>query len=367
MTLYFMKPVVWNTEDYARPSGSAVYSGHPKMQGYGYEEWNNSPRLTSEIAGRRLRFFHTEGFGSSPIDEHEGDVVIFMYASHDLRQELVGVAGRCTMLGARERKAAAGFLGLADLAEDVWRLPSAQMLYPNEAAFRTYWKDSLKWMPAWRCPDEYFFWPDEPVLLDPVQITGKSKLLTMFNSYTGIDEAQARKVLEFVPKSARTAPWRALYGGMNGTVDAPGDDVLADIVAIRGDASVNATTRQQLVDARIGQGPYRRKLEGRWKKRCAVTGCDVPQALRASHIKPWRRSSNAERLDPANGLLLVATLDALFDRHLISFDDKGDMLVSGELNEVQRLALGLPRSLSRVPDAKERLYLVDHRQNGQFD
>ena len=50
-----------------------------------------------------------------------------------------------------------------------------------------------------------------------------------------------------------------------------------------------------------------------WGNRCCVTGSTTLDAIRASHIKPWRRSSNQERLDPYNGLPLVATLDALFD------------------------------------------------------
>ncbi|WP_245431366.1 HNH endonuclease signature motif containing protein, partial [Rhodoplanes roseus] len=42
-----------------------------------------------------------------------------------------------------------------------------------------------------------------------------------------------------------------------------------------------------------------------------MTGCEVEDVLRASHIKPWRDASDQERLDPRNGLLLSATLDAL--------------------------------------------------------
>ena len=30
----------------------------------------------------------------------------------------------------------------------------------------------------------------------------------------------------------------------------------------------------------------------------SVTGCRIAEALRASHIKPWRESSNKERLNP---------------------------------------------------------------------
>ena len=46
-----------------------------------------------------------------------------------------------------------------------------------------------------------------------------------------------------------------------------------------------------------------------------MTGLALPQALRASHAKPWGGGdSDAERLDVLNGLVLAAQLDALFDR-----------------------------------------------------
>lgn len=51
-----------------------------------------------------------------------------------------------------------------------------------------------------------------------------------------------------------------------------------------------------------------------WQGRCCVTGLDVAELLRASHIKPWARcESDDERLDVFNGLLLSPTMDALFD------------------------------------------------------
>jgi hypothetical protein len=90
----------------------------------------------------------------------------------------------------------------------------------------------------------------------------------------------------------------------------------------------NPTEYKQVILARRGQGRFRRELEQFWKGSCSVTGCSVSEALRASHIKPWRVSTNDERLDKNNGLLLNAMLDALFDKFLISFDDKGGIVIS---------------------------------------
>jgi HNH endonuclease len=104
-------------------------------------------------------------------------------------------------------------------------------------------------------------------------------------------------------------------------------EIVADIAEIEGDPNIPDTDRPALVKARVGQGLFRDKLLDRWENKCAVTGCTVLQILRASHMKPWRESTNFERLDPANGLLLTAHFDALFDKELISFTDDGEMLV----------------------------------------
>jgi len=133
----------------------------------------------------------------------------------------------------------------------------------------------------------------------------------------------------------------------------------ADIADIH-TRSLPPTTRDALVAARRGQGRFRRELLKLWDNCCAVTGCSVTEALRASHAKPWRRSSDAERLDPHNGLPLLGTLDALFDAGLIGFDAQGEMKVSARLNASQRAELDLPRNLRREPRPRCGAYLEAH-------
>jgi hypothetical protein len=79
-----------------------------------------------------------------------------------------------------------------------------------------------------------------------------------------------------------------------------------------------------LQKTRIGQGPFRTALLARWNARCPLTGIAEPELLRASHIIPWNRcESDAERVNPDNGLLLSALWDAAFDRGLVTFGDDG--------------------------------------------
>ena len=74
------------------------------------------------------------------------------------------------------------------------------------------------------------------------------------------------------------------------------------------------TEAERLVVQRVGQDIFRRGLLEYWDGCCAITGLDVPDLLRASHIKPWADcDTDAERLDVFNGLLLAPHLDAAFD------------------------------------------------------
>ena len=55
---------------------------------------------------------------------------------------------------------------------------------------------------------------------------------------------------------------------------------------------------------------------------------DFPNLLTASHIKPWIKSDNNEKIDPKNGFIFSPTYDRLFDRGYITFTDKGILKIS---------------------------------------
>ena len=83
---------------------------------------------------------------------------------------------------------------------------------------------------------------------------------------------------------------------------------------------------------RLGQGYFRKMVMENYGSKCCVTGLNVPQTLRASHIVAWASDKN-NRMNPENGLCLSATYDAAFDKHLISFDDDYRMIVSKDIKD----------------------------------
>lgn len=100
------------------------------------------------------------------------------------------------------------------------------------------------------------------------------------------------------------------------------------------------TEAERLVVQRIGQDIFRSGLIDYWQGRCPLTGIADMALLRASHIIPWKAcTSDAERLDVHNGLLLSALWDAAFDRGLVTFDDEGQPQFSPSLSDNARAEL----------------------------
>lgn len=127
------------------------------------------------------------------------------------------------------------------------------------------------------------------------------------------------------------------------------------------------TQAERLVIQRIGQDVFRDALLAYWGSRCPLTGITEPALLRASHIAPWAECTDAQRLDVHNGLLLSALWDAAFDRGLISFADDGSVLVSAELSQTARVALGVNTvpPLTGLHD-QHRANLAIHRSRHRF-
>jgi hypothetical protein len=135
--------------------------------------------------------------------------------------------------------------------------------------------------------------------------------------------------------------------------------------AIEHDVAIPETTRAQLVLARRGQGRFREAVSN-IEHHCRVTGVNRPEHLIASHCKPWRDSDNAERLDGENGLLLTPSIDHLFDRGFISFENDGELLVSPVAHEVSLRKMGVPvHQRVNVGGFSEgqRRYLEFHRES----
>ncbi len=99
-----------------------------------------------------------------------------------------------------------------------------------------------------------------------------------------------------------------------------------------------------------------------------MTRVDRPEHLRASHCKPWRDSTHAERLDPENGLLLTPSIDHLFDRGFISFESSGRLLVSPVAHSESLARMGVPvdRALDVGTFSRGQSRFLDYHREAVF-
>ncbi|MHB1516420.1 MAG: HNH endonuclease [Acidiferrobacteraceae bacterium] len=136
-------------------------------------------------------------------------------------------------------------------------------------------------------------------------------------------------------------------------------------VAITSDVAIRETERTALVQARRGQGLFRDKVRS-VERACRVTRVERMEHLIASHIQPWRDSNNEQRLDGENGLLLTPTVDHLFDKGFISFEDSGQLIVSPVADQRSLKQMGIDAG-NRVNvgtfSEGQRRYLDFHRDN----
>lgn len=129
-------------------------------------------------------------------------------------------------------------------------------------------------------------------------------------------------------------------------------------------SNIDNLEKQQLKNARIGQGEYRRKLLELCPI-CPITLIGDDRLLIASHIKPWSRSSDFEKIDPLNGFMFTPTYDYLFDRGFISFTDDKRLLLSPFLSNLtySKLRLFPNKSLDQLNTQGKEKYLEYHRNN----
>jgi predicted restriction endonuclease len=104
--------------------------------------------------------------------------------------------------------------------------------------------------------------------------------------------------------------------------------------------TLQETEKQSLIQARRGQGIFRTNVQ-RFERQCRITKVNRPEHLIASHCKPWRDSTNDERLNGENGLLLTPTIDHLFDKGFISFEGRGRLIISPVAHRPSLIKMGI--------------------------
>ncbi len=149
--------------------------------------------------------------------------------------------------------------------------------------------------------------------------------------------------------------------------DLTGDDLDARInqiltlLELPEDYTPSPTDIETIVKVRTKQCQFKRKLFNFWDG-CSLNIEINNRYLIASHIIPWSECNDNDRVNPHNGLLLPPNYDYLFDKHLISFNDDGSILLSGD-QSIPYDVLGIKKDvkLRKVPE-ETIPFLKKHRK-----
>lgn len=120
--------------------------------------------------------------------------------------------------------------------------------------------------------------------------------------------------------------------------------------------------REALIKVRVNQSAFRKLLMRRYTH-CCLCDVDDESLLVASHIKPWAKSSHAEKVDVNNGLLLCPNHDKLFDRGYISFDNGGHIVISDELSKNCAISMNIKNDMQIELSNDNIKYMEYHINN----
>jgi putative restriction endonuclease len=133
---------------------------------------------------------------------------------------------------------------------------------------------------------------------------------------------------------------------------------------LENDSTIQETERWAIICARNGQGLFKERVST-IESRCRITGVENPVHLIASHCKPWRDSTNDERLNGENGLLLTPSIDHLFDRGFIGFEDDGKLIISpvAHCPSLQRMGIDTKKVINVGGFTSGQKHFLDFHRN----
>ena len=192
MKLVVLKPVLWNSKGYIRPSGEVTKQGFAHENGYGHEEWNNSP----DNIWRGQRVFHTGGDLAPGLDKfaRNSDLGMIQISSYKGTQYAVGFATSIRSNTREEMKLIADELDFRRRGDDLWQLESVRSSFSKKSEFNKSWKRGYFWQ-YWRCPSNEFTWFPNPIQLNPMEISGKQRLTNMYGRHQVISPETALDIV----------------------------------------------------------------------------------------------------------------------------------------------------------------------------
>ena len=114
---------------------------------------------------------------------------------------------------------------------------------------------------------------------------------------------------------------------------------------------------------RLGQRKFRQGLLRLWDQKCALCEIELPELLRASYSKPWKDSTDVERVDSYNGVLLCCNHHALYENGFIAFDGQGRLHISSQIPEEDYERYGIQSKIKIARKEQNKPYFKWHKRH----
>lgn len=299
--------ICYNTEQWNRPSGTFGKSKGDDLfeseYGYGLEEW-----LSNELFDLgEYRYGFIEGVRHAG-EKHIGkvyDLILFTY--YNSKFHAVGQIKSAEILSPNDIELATLTIQKNDKNGEIKKHLNGVSTSPYMSEFNTVFKVNIRFKPG------NLIWFDEKKEINLKHGLWRYQLYSP-------DETTLQKIDHVHSDQEK--------------------EVISDLLEILNrESDKSDSERETLVLARVGQGKFRDNVINFWGngEKCAVTLMDIKGLLVASHIQAWRDcESTDERLDGANGILLCAHIDKLFDRHIITFYRRGNDFILALSKHYQR-------------------------------
>lgn len=179
------------------------------------------------------------------------------------------------------------------------------------------------------------------------------------------DGADCRKPTHFdwiiKPEMQKAIQYLHLFTSLEENIGAE-KRIEQQILQIQKDLPPTGEEKLYLTKHRVNQGTIRARTIQHYGCKCQLCGLKIQSLLIVSHIYPWSCSNKEEKSDINNLLLLCAQHDALFDKHLISFDENGKILINRGLDESDKRLLNINDDIEIVIPEAMKKYMIKHHE-----
>lgn len=190
-----------------------------------------------------------------------------------------------------------------------------------------------------------------PIKYSPFQTNGKGNQGYLYPC----NEELAVKLLELIADSNITEVEDEQLELAIGSVVQTERNTLIPLLA---EAESEAKTK-----IRLGNQKFRKNVMPIWEHQCTICGIELPELLKASRSKPWKDSTDLERVNPYNGMILCCNHDALYEKGFIAFDGQGKIHISSEIPEADYEKYGIHNKMKIARTEKNKPFFKWHKRH----